>query len=119
MFGPIPPLKNEFLKIPRRRRESALYISGCKSNILLPPQAAGSNNPSMRKKTLLLIAACLESLLGTCFMIPVLAWFARLFLFSISPPYQGASLIVPAALSVGCFVLYYITIRKFRDLDSK
>jgi uncharacterized membrane protein len=73
----------------------------------------------MKKKTMLLIAACIESLVGAYFMLAFVAWFAKLFLFSTSPAYYGALLIVPAALSVGCYVLFHITIRKYRDTDAK
>lgn len=85
----------------------------------MPSQIEQSNNLSMKKKTMLLIAACLELLLGTYFMFAVVAWFAMLFLFSTSPHYYRAILIVPAALSAACFALYRITIRKARDMDSK
>ncbi|HMD75917.1 MAG: hypothetical protein ABSG60_12350 [Terracidiphilus sp.] len=73
----------------------------------------------MKKKTMLLIAAWIESLFGAYFVLAFVAWFAKLFLFSTSPAYYGALLIVPAALSVGCYALFNITIRKYRDTDAK
>jgi uncharacterized membrane protein (DUF485 family) len=104
---------------PRIGQRWALGSSISGAIFFLPSRIEQSNNLSMKKKTMLQIAACLELLLGVYFMFAVVAWFAKLFLSSTFTSYYGAILIVLAALSAICFVLYSITMSKARNMDSK
>jgi hypothetical protein len=73
----------------------------------------------MSRKTLLYIAASAELCLAGYFVMAFLAWCAKLYLFSSGHNSFSVILLLWPALAIACFVLYALTRRQAKQLESK